>query len=119
MNHPRHDLDEILSNSVRLSIVAALQDVERAEFALVQHSVEITSPALSKQIATLESAHYVTVTKGRIGRRPRTWLSLTAEGRDALARHLAALHAIANWPIPPVTNTDAVATRAVRPHGPG
>jgi DNA-binding MarR family transcriptional regulator len=97
--HHRHDLDEALSNGVRLSIVAALQAVERAEFALVRDSVEITDSALSKQCALLEAVGYVEVTKGRIGRKPRTWLALTAAGRQALARHLAALQAIADQPM--------------------
>lgn len=96
--HPRHDLDDLLCNGIRLSIMAALQEVERAEFALVRDSVEISDSALSKQVATLESAGYVDVTKGRVGRRPRTWLSLTPTGRNALTRHLSALRAIARSP---------------------
>lgn len=99
MTHPRHSLDDVLSNGVRFSIVAALQGVERAEFALVRDSVEITDPALSKQCALLETAGYLEVTKGRVGRRPRTWLALTGDGRAALARHLAALRAIAELPM--------------------
>jgi DNA-binding MarR family transcriptional regulator len=99
MSHPRHDLDEVLSNGVRLSVVAALQDVERAEFALVRDSVEVTDSALSKQCALLEVAGYLEVTKGRVGRKPRTWLALTAVGRQALSRHLVALRAIAGQPI--------------------
>lgn len=99
MNHPRHDLDDVLSNGVRFSIVAALQGVERAEFALVRDSVEISDSALSKQCAVLESAGYLDVTKGRVGRRPRTWLALTTEGRSALSRHLQALRAIAELPM--------------------
>ena len=54
--------------------------MERAEFALVRDSVEITDSALSKQCALLESIGYVEVTKGRVGRRPRTWLALTPPG---------------------------------------
>lgn len=96
--HPRHQLDDLLGNGVRLSIMAALDGVERAEFALVRDSVEITDSALSKQVATLEAAGYVDVDKGKAGRRPRTWLKLTAAGREALARHLAALRAIAAAP---------------------
>jgi DNA-binding HxlR family transcriptional regulator len=96
--HPRHDLDDVLSNGVRLSIVAALQGVERAEFALVRDSVEITDSALSKQCALLESIGYIEVTKGRVGRRPRTWLALTPAGRDALSGHMVALRAIADLP---------------------
>lgn len=96
--HPRHDLDDVLSHGVRLSIVAALQGVERAEFALVRDTVEITDSALSKQCALLEATGYLEVTKGRVGRKPRTWLTLTVGGRQALSRHLAALHAIAGQP---------------------
>jgi len=99
VTHPRHSLDDVLSNGVRFSIVAALQGVDRAEFALVRDSVEITDPALSKQCALLETAGYLEVTKGRVGRRPRTWLALTDDGRAALARHLTALRAIAELPM--------------------
>ena len=65
--HPRHDLDELLVHPVRLSIVAALTGVERAEFALVRDSVEVTASMLSKQITLLEAADYVEVIKGRAG----------------------------------------------------
>jgi DNA-binding MarR family transcriptional regulator len=97
--HPRHQLDELLTNGVRLSIVAALDGVDRAEFALVRDSVEVTDSALSKQVATLEAAGYVGVDKGRVGRRPRTWLHLTDLGRGALSRHLTALQNIASLPV--------------------
>ncbi len=42
----------------------------------------------------LEEAGYVQVRKGHVGKRPRTWLSLTAEGRVAFDEHVAALQAI-------------------------
>lgn len=93
--HPRHRLDELLTHAVRFSIVAALADVDRAEFSLVRDGVEISDSVLSKQVALLEAAGYVGVEKGRVGRRPRTWLRLTDAGRAALARHVAALRAIA------------------------
>jgi DNA-binding PadR family transcriptional regulator len=44
---------------------------------------------LSKQSRVLEDAGYVEVRKGAVGRRPRTWFRLTAEGRQALEGHLA------------------------------
>jgi DNA-binding MarR family transcriptional regulator len=50
---------------------------------------------LSKQVALLEQAGLVEVTKKRVGRRVRTWLSLTNAGRATLAQHVAALQAIA------------------------
>lgn len=52
-----------------------------------------TDPVLSKQVEVLENAGYVAAKKGYVGKRPRTWLSLTDDGRGALARHLTDLHA--------------------------
>ncbi|MEU8461593.1 transcriptional regulator [Streptomyces sp. NPDC029003] len=93
--HPRHGLAPLLASAVRLSIVAALAAVDRAEFAYVRDLVEITDSALSKQVSRLEQADWVAVEKGQVGRRPRTWLRLTENGADAYRRHLAALTAIA------------------------
>ncbi|MEU9609666.1 transcriptional regulator [Streptomyces sp. NPDC048057] len=95
-SHPRHDLSPLLNAPVRLSVVAALAPVDRAEFGFVRDLVEVTDSALSKQVAALEEAGLVSVDKGRVGRRPRTWLSLTKEGRAAYRKHLAALRAIAD-----------------------
>jgi hypothetical protein len=39
----------------------------------------------------LEEAGYMQVCKGAVGRRPRTWFRLTAQGRQALEGHLAQL----------------------------
>jgi len=92
--HPRHGLDELLGHAVRLSVMAALAGVDRAEFAFVRDTVEVSDSVLSKQVATLEAAGYVEVEKGRVGRRTRTWLRLTPAGGAALNRHVAALRAI-------------------------
>jgi len=91
----RGRLDDVIHLPVRLSIVAALAATEEAEFQALRDAVQISDSALSKQVATLESAGYVTVRKGYVGKRPRTWLSLSATGRQALRDHLAALRVIA------------------------
>lgn len=97
-SHPRHELDPLLNAPVRLSVVAALAPLDKAEFGFLRDLVEVSDSALSKQIAALEEVGYVEVHKGRVGRRPRTWLSLTREGRAVYWRHLAALRAIAaDW----------------------
>jgi DNA-binding MarR family transcriptional regulator len=93
-NHPRLRLDEYLSLPIRLSIAAALARVDDAEFGAVREAIEASDPVLSKQAGILEQAGYVSIRKGYVGRRPRTWLSLTDAGREALSRHLAALHAL-------------------------
>ncbi len=94
-SHPRHRLDEVIHSPVRFSIVATLAAADRAEFSFLRDSVEVSDSTLSKQIGVLEVAGYVKVTKGYVGKRPRTWLSLTASGRNAFTAHLATLNAIA------------------------
>ncbi|MGY4958855.1 winged helix-turn-helix domain-containing protein [Streptomyces nigrescens] len=93
--HPRHELDEVIHAPVRFSIVATLAAAEKAEFAFVRDAVEVSDSVLSRQVATLEKAGYVAVTKGYVGKRPRTWLALTSDGRAAFAAHCQALRAIA------------------------
>ena len=97
-SHARHRLDEVIHAPVRFSIVAALASVDQAEFAVVRDAVEVSDSVLSKQVSTLEAAGYVKVRKGYVGKRPRTWLSLTKAGRAAYERHLAALREIAADP---------------------
>ena len=79
-----------------MAITALLAPLQWAEFALVRDEVALSDSALSKQAATLERAGYLEVRKGYVGRRPRTWLSLTSAGRAAYGRHLEALRAIAS-----------------------
>ena len=93
--HALHRLDELIHAPVRLSIVAALAQVDEAEFARVRDTVEVSDSVLSKQAAQLEAAGYVKIRKGYVGKRPRTWLSLTPTGRTAYTGHLEALRAIA------------------------
>ena len=93
--HARHQLDDMIHAPVRFSVVAALAGVDEAEFAHLRDAVEVSDSVLSKQAAQLEAAGYVTIRKGHVGKRPRTWLSLTSAGRNAYAAHLQALRAIA------------------------
>ena len=45
-------------------------------------------------MSALEEVGYVTVRKGYVGKRPRTWLSLTETGREAFGAHVDALREI-------------------------
>ncbi|GAA4110327.1 transcriptional regulator [Knoellia locipacati] len=93
--HARHQLDEAIHAPVRFSIVAALATVDESDFATLRDAIEVSDSVLSKQCAALEAVGYVKVRKGYVGKRPRTWLSLTGRGRTAYARHLSALREIA------------------------
>lgn len=93
--HARHQLDEAIHAPVRFSIVAALATVDESDFATLRDAIEVSDSVLSKQCTALEAVGYVKVRKGYVGKRPRTWLSLTGRGRTAYARHLVALREIA------------------------
>lgn len=92
--HPRHEFDDLLNSPTRLSILAALSRLEDVEFSVLRDSLEVSDSVLSKQATLLDGAGYVRVRKGHVGKRPRTWLSLTPSGRAAFSRHVAALHAV-------------------------
>lgn len=94
--HPRSRLDTVIHPPVRLSIVAALAGIERIDFKSLQDALDVSESTLSKQLATLEAAGYVQIEKGRINRRPRTWIAITAAGAVALTAHLQALQDIAS-----------------------
>jgi DNA-binding MarR family transcriptional regulator len=94
MSHPRHELAELLSHPVRFSIVALLAAATRVEFSFVRDRIEVSDSVLSKQVSALEQAGLVKAHKGFVGKRARTWLSLTAQGRRTFDRHMAALRRI-------------------------
>jgi DNA-binding MarR family transcriptional regulator len=93
-SHPRHGLDEIIHAPVRLSIVAALAAAQRADFRFLRDTIEVSDSLLSKHITTLEEAGYVRVEKGFVGKRARTWLSLTERGRQAFDEYVSVLQKI-------------------------
>ncbi len=80
---------------MRFSIAALLAAASKVEFSFARDHVEVTDSILSKQVSAMEQAGYVKVEKGHVGKRPRTWLSLTKEGRRTFQRHMAALGEIA------------------------
>jgi DNA-binding MarR family transcriptional regulator len=91
---PAPGLDEQFATMPRLKAAAFLAGCGEAEFGAVAQACELSAGTLSKAATALEAASYVRVRKGYLGRRPRTWLSLTAAGRAAFEGHLAALAAL-------------------------
>jgi DNA-binding MarR family transcriptional regulator len=73
---------------------ALLQGAERVEFATARQILDVADSSVSKNARILEDAGYVEVTKGAVGRRPRTWFRLTSAGHDALTGHLAWLEGL-------------------------
>ena len=82
--------DPLIHPITRLSICGLLAaGADWVEFAALRDAAGISDSVLSKQSVVLEDAGYVEVRKGAVGRRPRTWFRITAQGRQALVDHLA------------------------------
>jgi DNA-binding MarR family transcriptional regulator len=88
-------LDPLIHAPVRLQICAILSATDEAEFALVREETGVSESVLSKQVKLLEEAGYVRVRKATLASRQRTWLALTAAGRDAFSAHMQALTRLA------------------------
>jgi hypothetical protein len=93
--HPRHQLNEALMHPVRFSLVASLAAAEEIDFPTLRDMLQVSDSVLSRQGSQLESLGLVGIRKGYVGKRPRTWMSLTKSGRQEWNAHLAALRAIA------------------------
>ena len=84
-------LDELIHAPKRLEICAFLVPLEEAEFQVLRGELDVSDSVLSKHLARLESARYVTLRKATLAGRKRTWIALTPAGRAAFAAHVDAL----------------------------
>ena len=87
-------LDPVIHAPKRLAAMAILASANSADFAFLRSHLDVTDSDLSKQMATLEKAEYVTVTKTGHGRGGVTTYRITKTGKAAFQRHVAALRAI-------------------------
>jgi DNA-binding transcriptional ArsR family regulator len=86
--------NELIHAPTRLAIVSLLAASEWADFRFIRDELKLSDSALSKQLTTLETAGYVEIRKGFVGKRPRTWARLSRMGRQAFEQHVAALQEI-------------------------
>jgi DNA-binding MarR family transcriptional regulator len=89
--HPTNGLDETVHQRHRLGILTIAAEAESADFGYLKQVLDLTAGNLSRHLTVLEDAGLVQVSKGYEGRRPRTWVKITAEGRAALSAEIAAL----------------------------
>lgn len=87
------EVDRLIHEPARLSIVANLSVVESADATYLLQQTGLTWGNLGSHLTRLETAGYVAIEKGYQGRRPHTTVSLTDEGRAAFRRYRAAMQA--------------------------
>jgi DNA-binding MarR family transcriptional regulator len=88
--------DAILHPPARLQIAAVLAQAQDAEFALLKQITGTSDSVMSKHLAALADAGYVSLRKAASDGRQRTWARLTSSGRKAFRKHVAALETLAS-----------------------
>ena len=88
------DLDPVIHAPKRLAVMAILANSTTTDFAFLREYLGVSDSDLSKQMAALEKAGYVSITKTSRGRGGATTYRITKDGAAAFQRHLAALRAI-------------------------
>jgi DNA-binding MarR family transcriptional regulator len=90
-SHPANGLDDIVHQRVRLGILTIAHEARRVEFSYLRTNLELSAGNLSQHLGVLEDAGLITIEKGYVGKRARTWVSLTKSGRAALAAEITHL----------------------------
>jgi DNA-binding MarR family transcriptional regulator len=88
------DIDPVIHERVRLAIVSALAVAPELSFNELKEMLSLTDGNLSAHARTLEEAGYLVIAKSFRGRRPYTVMRLSAKGRKAFQRYLAALRQV-------------------------
>jgi DNA-binding MarR family transcriptional regulator len=91
------ELNETIHQPVRLRIMAtlvALEQNDEVDFTYLRELLDVTDGNLGAHLRKLEEAGYITINKTFVERKPRTYVSATAEGRRIFREHVAALESI-------------------------
>jgi DNA-binding MarR family transcriptional regulator len=100
VSHPTSRLDPTIHQPARLGILTVAAETKRIDFVTLRDLLDLTDGNLSRHLATLEQAGYITIEKAFEGRKPRTWIAATKTGRKALAAEIAALREIVGGTAP-------------------
>lgn len=91
-----HNLDPILHNQLRLSVISLLVSVEEADFSYLKEKTEATSGNLSVQLTKLKEAGYIEVEKKFKDNYPQTLCRITPKGLKAFENYVASIQSYIN-----------------------
>ncbi len=88
---PSTGLDDVVHQRVRLGILTAVNEVKQADFNYLRGLLELTGGNLSRHLDVLARDALIDLRKGYEGQRPRTWITITPRGQDALRAEIDTL----------------------------
>jgi DNA-binding MarR family transcriptional regulator len=83
--------NDLIHQPIRLKIMASLNTFpirEPVEFVRLRDIIQATEGNLGAHLSTLEKAGYIEVLKDFFGKKPRTRVQMTLEGREAFRQHV-------------------------------
>jgi DNA-binding MarR family transcriptional regulator len=90
------DIDRLIHESARYTIMAYLYVVESADFVFLVKQTGLTWGNLSAHVCKLEAAGHVEIKKEFLGKKPHTLASLTQKGRIAFEAYRNGMKQILN-----------------------
>lgn len=87
INEEIWSIDRIVHSPARLMILSCLSVLTSADFTFLLNQSGLTRGNLSANLAKLEEAGYVRITKEFVDKVPRTLIRLTAAGRRAVKNY--------------------------------
>ena len=93
-SHPVRAFDDVVHQRTRLGILAVLAEAAEADFTYLRKVLDLTDGNLGRHLEILEGAGLITISKGFHGRRPRTRVTISPEGRRALRHELSSMQVL-------------------------
>jgi DNA-binding MarR family transcriptional regulator len=88
------NLDKLIHEPARLSILTALSVCESADFLSLRRLTGLSDGNLSVQLSKLEEAGLLEIQKQFVAKKPNTRVRITKKGASAVQRHWDQLNAI-------------------------
>jgi DNA-binding MarR family transcriptional regulator len=92
--HPAVGFDDVVHQRTRLGILAVLAEAGEADFPYLRTVLGLTDGNLGRHLEILSDAGLIMISKGYHRRRPRTWATISSDGRRALDAELANMRAL-------------------------
>jgi DNA-binding transcriptional ArsR family regulator len=94
-NIPFDALERLFHEPNRLAIISSLVgSVDGLTFQALKKACKLTDGNLSRHLQTLEGAGVVTITKDFVGKRPRTTVVLSKDGKRRFLEYIEALEVV-------------------------
>ncbi|SDC59751.1 winged helix-turn-helix domain-containing protein [Shouchella lonarensis] len=87
-------INDLIHAKARLGIMSMVMTYEYCDFTMLKEKLRLTDGNLGAHIQKLEEAQYIITKKTFLGRKPKTYVSVTEEGREAYREYIATLEAV-------------------------